>query len=127
MREIIKAGEKASQELRDRKNALRRGPVARKKLEDAYAAFAIFQQEEILEDPKQRIRAGKMYAAYLEWESRRTGDNPPPMSMRMFGLIIRRRYVVKRGQGRTILYMGIGLKNPELGQKLPQEAPGRGW
>ena len=107
---IIKAGEKAPAEWRERKNALKRGVVARAKYDAAREAFSAYLQEGIQKDVSLKTRAGKMYAAYLEWEKTRGGIHPPPMSQRAFGLRIRKYFPVKKGPGGIIFYVGVGPK-----------------
>jgi len=101
---IIKAGEKPPPEWRERKNALKRGVVAKAKFTAARESFAEFQRTGLVEDGTSRTRANKMYAAYVKWETERGGS---VMSQRAFGLQIRRFYSVKKGPGRIIFYVGV--------------------
>ena len=111
---IIQPGQRLSVEERTRKTQRKRGTVAKAKFAAADADFAAFKGEGIREGEGLHIRASALYAVYLKWREKRTESFPkdstffpPAMSLRAFGIRIRRHFSVKKGRGGVVTYEGI--------------------
>lgn len=113
---IILAGDKSDPELRAKINASKRGVKAKKRLAEADADFEAFMISPLVtraEDAK--IRAGKLFAAYVAWKE---AQKPPqdqlfsktsPMGVRAFGMRMRQHFKVHEGQGGVVTYLGVTL------------------
>jgi hypothetical protein len=104
---VIKAGELPPEGWRERKNALKRGVVARARFEAANADFPAFMLEGATLDAGSKTRASVMYAFYQKWAAK---NRPSAMSMRAFGLQVRKYFPVKKGPGGIVFYVGVTPK-----------------